>query len=437
MAQQHDGWVCYFETEVVFDSEVLVSHCHASFCRLSMLQCTKVAWTDTNFRLRSVSSSQPALPAATTAALPAAVVGVLQLLALDLSGLVQVSDSLAPTLAQLQQLQVLQLSHTSCSDATLEWLTYGSRLHQWQQQQRQGDSSGQFEKTKQLEHPVGEWHRCVAHSTAEGGWHASSTCCCSLSFLLNSQQYSHHRNTKHIAEQHLWSALHQAEIILIHEHYKLCRLGGSDSCLLLHVLLLTCRTRIRQWHLAHTRITAKAAELLLCCPDIIFLDLRGSGVKAHQLLPLRTKFQLSAVQGAVLSRSAAVAAAAVSHDAFLCVDPSAHSSAAGVTAAAVSGQQDSLQQWVLQGVAELLKARQEAIDAEAEAGAAAAAAERQRVAAWRQQQQQQQQYSQQLCYWPAPRAGDSTLPVVPGIAAGWRQQAPPAMQQPQQWYLGP
>jgi hypothetical protein len=85
----------------------------------------------------------------------------LQLLALDLSGLVQVSDSLAPTLAQLQQLLVLQLSHTSCSDATVEWLTYGNRLHDWQrQQQQQGGSSEQLQASAQLHHSSGYWHRC-------------------------------------------------------------------------------------------------------------------------------------------------------------------------------------------------------------------------------------------------------------------------------------
>jgi hypothetical protein len=87
----------------------------------------------------------------------------LQLLALDLSGLVQVSDSLAPTLAQLQQLVVLQLSHTSCSDATVEWLTYGSRLHEWQrQQQQQGGSLEQLQASAQLSHSNGDWHRCAA-----------------------------------------------------------------------------------------------------------------------------------------------------------------------------------------------------------------------------------------------------------------------------------
>lgn len=61
---------------------------------------------------------------------------LLQLSALDLSGLRVVTDSLAPTFASLRQLLVLQLNGTSCSDATIEWLTYGQRLHEWQQQQQ-------------------------------------------------------------------------------------------------------------------------------------------------------------------------------------------------------------------------------------------------------------------------------------------------------------
>jgi hypothetical protein len=93
---------------------------------------------------------------------------LLQLLALDLSGLAQVSDSLAPTLARLKQLLVLQLSHTSCSDATVEWLTYGSRLHEWecqhqqqqQQQQQQGGGSVQLQASTQLQPSSREWHRC-------------------------------------------------------------------------------------------------------------------------------------------------------------------------------------------------------------------------------------------------------------------------------------
>ncbi|WIA29222.1 hypothetical protein OEZ86_011733 [Tetradesmus obliquus] len=141
--------------------------------------------------LRGCSSVTPEALQQLLAAMP-------QLLALDLSGLGQVSDSLAPTLVQLKQLLVLQLSATSCSDATIEWLTYGSRLHEWQrqqqQQQQQGGSCEQTQAVAQLDQAVGDWPR-------------------------------------------------------------------------------TC---IRQWHLAHTRVTARAAELLLCCPDIIFLDLRGS-----------------------------------------------------------------------------------------------------------------------------------------------------------------
>lgn len=55
----------------------------------------------------------------------------LQLTSLDLSGLAAASDALAPTLVSLTNLVVLQLNRTTCSDATVEWLTYGQRLHQW------------------------------------------------------------------------------------------------------------------------------------------------------------------------------------------------------------------------------------------------------------------------------------------------------------------
>lgn len=54
-----------------------------------------------------------------------------QLVSLDLSGLSSVSDALAPTLVSLTNLVVLQLNYTNCSDTTVEWLTYGQRLHQW------------------------------------------------------------------------------------------------------------------------------------------------------------------------------------------------------------------------------------------------------------------------------------------------------------------
>jgi hypothetical protein len=55
----------------------------------------------------------------------------LQLTSLDLSGLAAASDALAPTLVTLTNLVVLQLNRTSCGDTTVEWLTYGQRLHQW------------------------------------------------------------------------------------------------------------------------------------------------------------------------------------------------------------------------------------------------------------------------------------------------------------------
>lgn len=70
---------------------------------------------------------------------------LLQLKALDLCGVAAVTDRLAPTLAAMHQLQVLNLNRTHCTDATVDWLTYGHRLQEWrqatqkqQQQQQQG-----------------------------------------------------------------------------------------------------------------------------------------------------------------------------------------------------------------------------------------------------------------------------------------------------------
>lgn len=58
-------------------------------------------------------------------------------MALDLSGLCAVDDTLSPALLALTRLEVLQLSHTCISDATVDALTYGQRLHAHMQQQLQ------------------------------------------------------------------------------------------------------------------------------------------------------------------------------------------------------------------------------------------------------------------------------------------------------------
>jgi hypothetical protein len=60
-----------------------------------------------------------------------------------MSGLASVSDALAPTLVSLTNLVVLQLNHTNCSDTTVEWLTYGQRLHQWSSAAGQQHTAGQ------------------------------------------------------------------------------------------------------------------------------------------------------------------------------------------------------------------------------------------------------------------------------------------------------
>lgn len=143
----------------------------------------------------------------------------------------------------------------------------------------------------------------------------------------------------------------------------LLRMIKSSCCA---ACLFVCRTKVRSWHLAYTRVTPAAVDLLSSCADIILLDLRGSGVKAAQLAPLRAKFALSAVQGAVLSRTAAMVLAAVTWEQFVCADATQHgaavaASAVGAAAAAqqVAGCGSSVQQWVNQGVAALLQAAAE------------------------------------------------------------------------------
>jgi hypothetical protein len=92
-----------------------------------------------------------------------------QLTSLDLHGISAVTDALAPTLASLANLAVLQLNHTSCSDATVEWLTYGSRLHQWNnavtagQQHTAGAHSPTGPVSSAPNQPQ-QWPRCGAWS---------------------------------------------------------------------------------------------------------------------------------------------------------------------------------------------------------------------------------------------------------------------------------
>lgn len=101
----------------------------------------------------------------------------LQLTSLDLSGLAAVSDALAPNLVALTRLVVLQLNHTSCGDSTVEWLTYGNRLHQWtaaarRQHSTAGLAAAQHTATGVAAAPMGvgvgdtlgsqSWPRCGA-----------------------------------------------------------------------------------------------------------------------------------------------------------------------------------------------------------------------------------------------------------------------------------
>lgn len=96
----------------------------------------------------------------------------------------------------------------------------------------------------------------------------------------------------------------------------------------------------------------RAAALLLACDHLMFLDMRGTGVRAHELQPLRRRFALAAPQGAVLSRTASLAAAAVALEAWVCGYPAAHGACAAAPAAA--------QPWVHTGVHELLAAAAQA-----------------------------------------------------------------------------
>lgn len=143
-------------------------------------------------------------------------------------------------------------------------------------------------------------------------------------------------------------------------------------------LLTACRCRIHQWHLANTRVTAHTAQLLSCLTDLIFLDMRGSGVTASQLTPLRRKFSLNAPQGAVLSRSAAMTLAAVALDRFVCCQPVEHNSMAATSPGGGSNRSASraghssgpaLQSWVQLGVRDLITARTELEKQERQAAA--------------------------------------------------------------------
>lgn len=73
-------------------------------------------------------------------------------------------------------------------------------------------------------------------------------------------------------------------------------------------------------------------------------------------MPLRSKFALSAIQGAVLSRTAALAAAAITLDMFVCSAPSEHNTAGVKERQQRSAGEDAVQ-WVQHGVQELMRAK--------------------------------------------------------------------------------
>ncbi len=79
------------------------------------------------------------------------------------------------------------------------------------------------------------------------------------------------------------------------------------------------RCSIRRWHLCRTRVTGAGVAFLQAAAQLELLDLRGTGIRAGELRPLAQRFLLSVVQGAVLARSLALAAAALAQPgSFVC-----------------------------------------------------------------------------------------------------------------------
>ncbi|GIL99527.1 hypothetical protein Vretimale_4671, partial [Volvox reticuliferus] len=94
---------------------------------------------------------------------------------------------------------------------------------------------------------------------------------------------------------------------------------------------------IQRWHLAGTRVTGSGLALLAETSQLIFLDVRGAGVPRAALRPLESRFQLALVQGAVLARSNALAAALVNHPRHMaCVCSPADMVALGLISSASS-----------------------------------------------------------------------------------------------------
>lgn len=77
---------------------------------------------------------------------------------------------------------------------------------------------------------------------------------------------------------------------------------------------------LQQLHLAHTNIGPASVPLLASLGQLSFLDARATAIRRPHLQLLQLKFKLQAIQGVVLTRSNAMAAAALNHGGlFVCV----------------------------------------------------------------------------------------------------------------------
>lgn len=77
---------------------------------------------------------------------------------------------------------------------------------------------------------------------------------------------------------------------------------------------------LQQLHLAHTNVGPASVPLLASLGQLSFLDARATAIRRPHLQPLQLKFKLQAIQGVVLTRSNAMAAAALNHGGlFVCV----------------------------------------------------------------------------------------------------------------------
>jgi hypothetical protein len=227
--------------------------------------------------------------------------------ALDLSGLAQLSDSSAADLAALASLEALDLSGTSFGDTALEVLACaGSPLATCMQQQWRAMLQGGSPGAGCLRHPA--CRHAVAAAAAAGAdvWVPAAQ-------LGSSLADSYPRGLPALAEVGCSQQLEAPA--LLHEWRRIRRrpilplAPGAPRCR---------RCNVRRWQLAGSRVTGAGVAHLLGQQQLDFLDVRGTGITAAELQPLVQRFLLSRVQGAVLARSVAVAAAAVPEGAFVC-----------------------------------------------------------------------------------------------------------------------